>query len=45
MNIQNQFSADLGVQGRAAVDHLFKVAEEKKIIPVQRQAIFISFTS
>lgn len=41
----NQFSADLGVQGRAAVDHLFKVAEEKKIIPVQRQAIFLSFTS
>lgn len=41
----NQFSADLGAQGRAAVDHLFKVAEEKQIIPVQRQAIFLSFTS
>ena len=41
----NHFSADLGAQGRAAVDHLFKVAEEKKIIPIQKQAIFLSFTA
>ncbi len=41
----NQYSADLGGHGRKAVSHLFKVAEEKKIIPIQKQAIFLSFTT
>jgi 1,4-dihydroxy-6-naphthoate synthase len=37
----NQFSADLGEQGRNAVNHLFQVALENGIIPVQNQSIFI----
>ncbi len=41
----NQYSADLGRHGRKAVSHLFKVAEEKQIIPIQKQAIFLSFTT
>lgn len=40
----NTYSADLGQKGRAAVAHLFQVAQEKSIIPQQNQAIFISFT-
>jgi len=39
----NAYSADLGQKGRAAVGHLFQVAQEKSIIPPQNQAIFISF--
>lgn len=38
----NSYSADLGQKGRAAVAHLFQVAQEKSIIPLQDQAIFIS---
>lgn len=41
----NHFSADLGVQGREAVNHLFKVAEQKQIIPSQKQAIFLYFNA
>lgn len=41
----NHFSADLGLQGRAAVQHLFKVAEEKKVIPPQKGTFFQSFTA
>jgi 1,4-dihydroxy-6-naphthoate synthase len=37
----NQFSADLGLQGRNAVNHLFQVALENGIIPVQNKPIFI----
>jgi len=37
----NQFSADLGLQGRNAVNHLFQVALQNGIIPVQDQPIFI----
>lgn len=37
----NQFSADLGEQGRNAVNHLFQVALQNGIIPVQNQSIFI----
>lgn len=39
----NNYSANLGPHGRAAVEHLFKVAAEKSIIPPQKQAIFLSF--
>jgi len=37
----NQFSADLGLQGRNAVNHLFQVALQNGIIPVQDKPIFI----
>jgi 1,4-dihydroxy-6-naphthoate synthase len=37
----NQFSANLGEQGRNAVNHLFQVALENGIIPIQNQSIFI----
>ncbi|WP_353484745.1 1,4-dihydroxy-6-naphthoate synthase [Haliscomenobacter sp.] len=37
----NQFSADLGLQGRNAVNHLFQVALQNGIIPVQNKPIFI----
>lgn len=39
----NKYSANLGQHGRAAVEHLFKVAAEKSIIPLQKEAIFLSF--
>lgn len=38
----NQFSADLGKRGRESVSNLFKIAGEKKIIPIPKQAIFLS---
>ena len=37
----NQYSADLGKRGREAVSNLFKLAEEQKIIPIPKQAIFL----
>jgi 1,4-dihydroxy-6-naphthoate synthase len=37
----NQFSADLGEQGRNAVNHLFQFALQNGIIPVQDKPIFI----
>lgn len=40
----NQYSADLGKRGREAVSNLFKLAEEKKIIPTPKQAIFLSIS-
>lgn len=41
----NSYSANLGQKGRAAVNHLFRVAQEKSIIPPQNQAIFISLNA
>lgn len=38
----NSFSANLGYQGRAAVEYLFNVAVEKAIIPPLRHSIFIN---
>lgn len=38
----NDYTADLGERGRAAVQHLFDVALEKKIIPAQKQALFLT---
>lgn len=37
----NLFSADLGKQGRIAVNHLFQVALQNGIIPLQNKPIFI----
>ncbi len=37
----NQYSADLGKRGRESVSNLFKIAGEKKIIPIPKQAIFL----
>lgn len=38
----NDFTKDLGERGRAAVQHLFEVATEKKIIPPQQYELFLS---
>ncbi|GAB4137079.1 MAG: 1,4-dihydroxy-6-naphthoate synthase [Bacteroidia bacterium] len=37
----NQFSVDLGAEGRAAVKHLFDVAEKTRIIPKGHDTLFI----
>lgn len=37
----NRFSANLGAQGRNAVQYLFKVAQQEGIIPPQKQPIFL----
>ena len=37
----NDFTLDLGKEGRAAVQHLFSVAREKEIIPKYAQEIFL----
>lgn len=37
----NDFTLDLGEQGRAAVAHLFQEAQRKGVIPVSEQAVFL----
>jgi 1,4-dihydroxy-6-naphthoate synthase len=37
----NQYSVDLGVEGRKAIDKLFSIAESKGIIPVRRKNIYV----
>ncbi|MBK9489668.1 MAG: 1,4-dihydroxy-6-naphthoate synthase [Haliscomenobacter sp.] len=37
----NRFSANLGTQGRDAVQYLFKIAQQEGIIPPQKQALFV----
>lgn len=37
----NDYTRDLGERGRAAVQHLFKTADEKGIIPQHRESIFM----
>ncbi|MDX1942387.1 MAG: 1,4-dihydroxy-6-naphthoate synthase [Saprospiraceae bacterium] len=38
----NDYTSDLGERGRAAVQYLFDVALEKKIIPAQKQSLFLT---
>ncbi|MCB9080725.1 MAG: 1,4-dihydroxy-6-naphthoate synthase [Lewinellaceae bacterium] len=38
----NDFTRDLGPQGRAAVSHLFETAWQKNLIPPARESIFLS---
>ncbi len=37
----NDFSIDLGERGRDAVEHLFKVAHQKAIVPIFKESIFL----
>lgn len=38
----NEFTADLGIQGRAAISRLFTIAREKDVIPVMPEKIFLT---
>jgi len=38
----NQYSLDLGVEGRKAIDILFKLAEEKDLIPKISKNLYVS---
>ncbi len=38
----NDYTANLGEKGRAAVQHLFEMAKEKQLIPALENAIFLS---
>ncbi|MFN8211928.1 MAG: 1,4-dihydroxy-6-naphthoate synthase [Bacteroidales bacterium] len=38
----NEFTADLGIQGRAAISKLFTIAREKDVIPVMPEKIFLT---
>lgn len=41
----NDYTANLGEKGRAAVQHLFEVAKEKEIIPEVKDRIFLTVQS
>lgn len=38
----NQYSIDLGVEGRKAIDTLFSMAQERKLIPVIPQSLYVN---
>jgi len=38
----NRFTVDLGAEGRAAVSHLFQMAREQKVIPENKEKIFLN---
>ncbi|WP_432708796.1 menaquinone biosynthesis family protein [Pedobacter sp.] len=37
----NQYTIDLGLEGRKAIDKLFSIAESKEIIPVRRKNLYV----
>jgi 1,4-dihydroxy-6-naphthoate synthase len=40
----NEFTLKLGIEGRAAIENLFKIAGEKRVIPELPQRIFLTST-
>ena len=37
----NEYTVDLGEKGKKAINHLFEVAQEKKIIPIFKGNYFV----